>query len=246
MALPRSFCASILRGLQRMEFINLIDVAASALQQFGAIIVLFLGGGLLQVTLWMAACYLLGLVLYLSVCAHFFGARAFIPKHFHFSDPSQRRFYVPACRDHGPFHVHTQTDKAIVSKLLPLGIFGYYGMAYSGVSRGMVVTASASQAVFPSFSALYKQGDRDGLMRQYNKLQDLLSLPSWLNSTDEEWLMYQNFCGGPYEGHVRWGIPIRVVFWRLTFLPSAASPVRKRIQLTIITCFLHISVLKSL
>jgi O-antigen/teichoic acid export membrane protein len=70
--------------------------------------------------------------------------------------------------------IHTQSDKAIVSKLLPLGIFGYYGMAYSGVSRGMVVTASVSQAVFPSFSALHKQGDREGLLRQYRKVQDLL------------------------------------------------------------------------
>ncbi len=174
LALPRSFCASILRGIQRMEFINLIDVAASALQQFGAIIVLFLGGGLLQVTLWMAACYLFGLVLYLSVCAHFFGARAFIPS---ISTSVIHRNAAFSFRLAGITIlsiVHTQTDKALVSKLLPLGIFGYYGLAYSGVSRGMVVTASVSQAVFPSFSALHKQGDRDGLMRQYGKLQDLL------------------------------------------------------------------------
>jgi len=70
--------------------------------------------------------------------------------------------------------IHMQSDKAIVSKLLSLGVFGYYGMAYSAVSRGMLVSASVSQAVFPSFSALYKQGNRDGLMRQYKKLQDLL------------------------------------------------------------------------
>src|SRR5208337_5570495 len=49
LALPRSFCTSILRGIQRMEFTNLIDVGASALQQFGTIGILFLGGGLIQV-----------------------------------------------------------------------------------------------------------------------------------------------------------------------------------------------------
>jgi O-antigen/teichoic acid export membrane protein len=70
--------------------------------------------------------------------------------------------------------IHVQSDKAIVSKLLPLGVFGYYGMAYNAVSRGMLVPTSVSQAVFPSFSALYKQGDREGLMCQYRKLQDLL------------------------------------------------------------------------
>jgi O-antigen/teichoic acid export membrane protein len=174
LALPRSFCASILRGIQRMEFINLIDVGASALQQFGAIIVLFLGGGLAQVTLWMAACYFLGLVLYLSVCGHFFGARAFIPSISTAVIHRNAGFTFRLAGITVFSMIHTQSDKAIVSKLLPLGIFGYYGLAYSGVARGMLVTASVSQAVFPSFSALHKQGDREGLMGQYRKVQDLL------------------------------------------------------------------------
>jgi len=173
-ALPRSFCASILRGIQRMEFINLIDVGSSALQQFGAIIILFLGGGLMQVTLWMAACYVLGLVFYLVACARFFGAKAFVPN---LSTPVLRRnagFTLHMAGITIFAMIHTQTDKAIVSKLLPLGIFGYYGLAYSAVSRGMLVTTSVSQAVFPSFSAFFQQGDRAGLMLQYRKFQDLL------------------------------------------------------------------------
>jgi len=174
LALPRSLCASILRGIQRMEFTNLIDVGASALQQFGAIVVLFLGGGLIQVTLWMAGCYLLGLVIYLSVGAYFFGGRAFIPS-ISTSVIARNAGYTFRLAGITVLSiVHSQSDKAIVSKFLPLGVFGYYGMAFNGVSRGMLVTAAVSQAVFPSFSALYKQGDRDGLMRQYRKVQDLL------------------------------------------------------------------------
>ena len=174
LALPRSFYASILRGIQRMEFTNLIDVGAGALQQFGAIVVLFLGGGLIQVTLWMASCYLLGLVIYLSVCARFFGGRAFIPR-ISTAVIDRNAGYTFRLAGITVFSIiHTQSDKAIVSKLMSLGVFGYYGMAYNAVSRGMLVSASVSQAVFPSFSALYKQGDRDGLMRQYRKLQDLL------------------------------------------------------------------------
>ena len=174
LALPRSFCASILRGIQRMEFINLIDVGASALQQFGAIVVLFLGGGLIQVTLWMAACYLFGLAFYLIVCARFFGGRAFIPRLSTSVIDRNAAFTFKLAGITVFSIIHTQSDKAIVSKLLPLGVFGYYGMAYSAVARGMLVTSSISQAVFPSFSALYKQGDHDGLRRQYDKVQDLL------------------------------------------------------------------------
>jgi O-antigen/teichoic acid export membrane protein len=174
LALPRSFYTSILRGIQRMEFTNLIDVGATALQQFGTIVILFLGGGLIQVILWMASCYLLGLVIYMSVCAHFFGGKAFIPR---ISTSVIERNAGYTFRLAGITVlsiIHTQSDKAIVSKLLSLGVFGYYGMAYNAVSRGMLVATSVSQAVFPSFSALDKQGDRDGLMRQYRKLQDLL------------------------------------------------------------------------
>ena len=174
LALPRSFCASILRGIERMEFTNLIDVGTSALQQFGAIIVLLLGGGLLKVTLWMAACYLLGLILYLGVCSHFFGARAFIPRISTSVIHRNAGFTFRLAGITVFSMIHTQSDKAIVSKLLPLGVFGYYGMAYNAVSRGMLVTASVSQAVFPSFSALHKQGDREGLLCRYRKVQDLL------------------------------------------------------------------------
>jgi O-antigen/teichoic acid export membrane protein len=174
LALPRSLCASILRGIQRMEFINLIDVAATALQQFGAIVVLVLGGGLIQVTLWIAGCYLLGLVIYLSVCARFFGGSAFLPAISASVIDRNARYTFGLAKITVLSMIHMQSDKAIVSKLLPLGVFGYYGMAYNAVSRGMLVTSSVSQAVFPSFSALHKQGDRDGLMRQYRKIQDLL------------------------------------------------------------------------
>jgi len=174
LALPRSFYGSILRGLQRMEFINLIEVGATALQQFGTIAVLFLGGSLIQVILWMASCYLLGLVLYLGVCAHFFGGKIFIPR-ISISVIHRNAGYTFKLAGITVLSIfHTQSDKALVSKLLPLGIFGYYTMAYSGVSRGMLVTGSVAQAVFPSFSALYKQGEHDMLMRQYRKLQDLL------------------------------------------------------------------------
>jgi O-antigen/teichoic acid export membrane protein len=174
LALPRSFYMSILRGIQRMEFTNLIDVGTSALQQFGTIGILFLGGGLIKVTHWMAGCYLLGLVVYLTVCAHFFGFKVFVPRISTSVIDRNARFTFRLAGITILSIIHMQSDKAIVSKLLPLGVFGYYSMAYSAVARGMLVSTSVSQAVFPSFSALYKQGDHDALIRQYRKLQDLL------------------------------------------------------------------------
>src|SRR5215469_5098201 len=46
---PRSFYSNILRGLQRMEFNNTIDVGTAVLHQAGTVVAVLLGGGLVQI-----------------------------------------------------------------------------------------------------------------------------------------------------------------------------------------------------
>jgi O-antigen/teichoic acid export membrane protein len=173
-ALPRAFYTSILRGLQRMEFNNLIDVATSALQQFGIIVILVLGGGLLQVVYWFGACSAVGIAAYFVISAHFFSFRALVPG---YSSAVVKRNFRYASRMASISilgMVQMQSDRAIASKLLPLGVFGYYGLAYAAVSRSTLATGAIAQAVFPSFSALSKAGDRTTLMSRYRQLQDLV------------------------------------------------------------------------
>jgi O-antigen/teichoic acid export membrane protein len=67
-----------------------------------------------------------------------------------------------------------QVDKLIISKLMPIGVLGYYSIAYGNVSRGLLVTSAITQAAYPSFSALFGAGERKSLMTQYRKLQDLI------------------------------------------------------------------------
>jgi O-antigen/teichoic acid export membrane protein len=172
--LPRSFYISLFRGLQRMEFINFIDVASSALQQFGTILILALGGNLLRVVYWFAACYGFRIFIYLAVCSHFFTVQALVPG---YSAGVIRRNLGFASRMMSisiMATIHMQADKLIISKLLPIGAFGYYGVAYGNVSKGTLVTGAVSQAAYPSFSVMFKAGDRTGLVSQFRKLQDLL------------------------------------------------------------------------
>src|SRR5439155_20613464 len=68
----------------------------------------------------------------------------------------------------------SQTPQVIVSKLLPILQFGYYGFIASTVSRATLAANAVAQAAFPSFSSLHVVGDRPGLLRQYVKLQDLV------------------------------------------------------------------------
>jgi O-antigen/teichoic acid export membrane protein len=172
--LPRSLYGSLLRGLQRMEFNNAIEVGIVGLQQIGTILILALGGGLFHVVYWITACFGLGLLGYLLVSSRFFTIRHLIPG---FSGAVVRR----NCRFSANMilismlgTVHMQADKVILSKLLPIGMVGFYGLAWSIVGRATLVASSISQAAFPSFSAMYQGHDRAGLLRQYRKLQDLL------------------------------------------------------------------------
>jgi O-antigen/teichoic acid export membrane protein len=70
--------------------------------------------------------------------------------------------------------VHTSADKVVVSKLLPVADFGFYGFASATVGRAGFVTTSITQAAFPSLSSLFESGNRPELLRQYRKLQDLV------------------------------------------------------------------------
>lgn len=173
-ALPRTFCVSILRGLERMELNNLIDVATSVLQQVGTILILLRGGGLVPVVDWIAACFVFSIVAYLAVCARFIPAEGLIPgisasvvrRNLSYTSYSASISLLAM--------VQTQADKAIVSKLLPIGIFGFYSVAYGVVSRATLVTGAIFQAAFPHLSRLSRDNDRTGLALQYRKLQDLL------------------------------------------------------------------------
>jgi O-antigen/teichoic acid export membrane protein len=174
LAFPRTLYIGVMRGLQRMEFNNLIDVATSGLQQFGTIVILLLGGGLVQVAHWMAICFFAGITAYAFICSRFFPWRALVPG---FSLAVVKRNFNYASNMAVTFlfsSVESQVDKVLVSKLMPIGLFGYYGIAYNGIAKGQLVTTAISQAALPSLCELHGAGHRNALLAQYNKLHDLL------------------------------------------------------------------------
>jgi O-antigen/teichoic acid export membrane protein len=174
LALPRSFYTSMLRGVERMEYTNIIDVAVSALQQFGTIGIMLAGGNLLNVIWFMAGCFVAGILAYMIICFRFFSWKALLPG---FSSTVIRRNVV--FTSHVALisilaMIYTQADKVIISKFLPIGIFGLYTVAYGAMSRSNMITAAVSQAAFPQFSALFKTQERGKLVSKYQKLQDLV------------------------------------------------------------------------
>jgi O-antigen/teichoic acid export membrane protein len=173
-AFPRSFYSSLLRGIQRMEFNNFIDVATAALQQLGIIVILISGGNLFHVIYWFMICYGLSIGAYFTICGHFFSLKSLIPgyssgvvrRNWSFSSKMMSLSILSM--------IGWRADQIIVSKLLPIGVLGYYSFASSAVSKAGLITGAISQAAFPSLSALFKAGDRISLISQYRKLQDLI------------------------------------------------------------------------
>ena len=174
LALPISFYGSLFSGLQRMEFSNSIAVTVESLRRFGTILILVLGGNLFNVVHWYVACYGLKLFAYLIASSHFFPIWALVPG---YSAEVVRRnvgFALKMMSISITTAIHTQADKLVLSKLMPIGVLGYYSVAYRNTSKARQFMSAVSQAAFPSFSAIFKAGDRNGLMSQYRKLQDLL------------------------------------------------------------------------
>ena len=174
-SLPKVLYGSLFRGIQRMELNNIIDVAASAIQQLGIIVLLLLGAKTIGASSWIAASAVLGTIGYAFAAGRLFGWRSLVPgyaagvvgRNLHFTGHMTAISILAL--------VHTQADKVIVSKFLPVADLGLYGFASTTVARATFVIGAVSQAAFPALTGLFRRNDRAGLMSEYNKLQDLIS-----------------------------------------------------------------------
>lgn len=70
----------------------------------------------------------------------------------------------------------TQTDKILLSKLLPLEVFGHYMLAASVASVSVFVAGPMFNAVFPRFSQLVPLGDNEQLKTLYHRACQLTSV----------------------------------------------------------------------
>jgi O-antigen/teichoic acid export membrane protein len=172
--LPRALYGSVCRGMQMMHLNNGIDVGAAFTQQAGTLVALLAGAGAYVVAAWISVNALLSAGVYFVVVARLVGWSSLVPG---ISTQVIKRnldFTAHMMAISVLSLVHTQAAQVIVSRLLPIADFGFYGFASSTVSRAAILTGAAGQAAFPSFSSLFAAGERYPLMQQYRKLQDLV------------------------------------------------------------------------
>ena len=171
--LPRSFYGSLFRGLQRMDISNGIDVSGLFVQQAGVLLLLWLDASLIRIVYWMACCFVLSTCAAMWLAVSRFPRGALLPG-----------YYPDAVRSHGTFagqmtaisltaFINTGVDKAVLSRFLPIGVVGYYGFAFSLVSSLKALAGATALAAFPSFAGRTAKFQRNALVAQYRKLQNV-------------------------------------------------------------------------
>ncbi|MEZ8700427.1 lipopolysaccharide biosynthesis protein [Vibrio cyclitrophicus] len=70
----------------------------------------------------------------------------------------------------------TQTDKLILSGILPLEEYGYFTLAVLVASGIMVISGPVSSAIMPRMARLHAEGKRDELITVYRKSTQLVSV----------------------------------------------------------------------
>lgn len=173
-ALPKGLYTSLFRGRQMMGLNNTIDVGTALAQQTGILLLLVAGGSLYMVAGWISASAALGIIAYVIVASRLFGWRALAPSFSSYVAKRNLAFTGNMSLTSVAALLNSQAAQVIVSKLLPIGVFGFYGFASSTVNRATFITGAVAQAAFPSFSNLYRSENRGALLTQYRKLQDLL------------------------------------------------------------------------
>ena len=167
------YYGSLFRGLQRMEYINITDVVTNVVQNGGTIIFLLVGATLHAVVYWIAACNFLRMAMLFWFAARFFTSGVLLPGYskevvkrnagFSFQLMSITVFSI----------VHRNVDKILLSKYLMVDMLGYFTLVTTNINKSQFLTNAISQAAYPALSEKFNMDDREGMMAQYNKLQDM-------------------------------------------------------------------------
>jgi len=176
LALPRTLYTNVLRGLERMDLSNAIDVGAQAVQQSGTVLLVRAGVPLETLVAWLALSQLGWCLAHGGAVARQLGSGVLRPGWDRAAVERNLRFGGHLTAASILAVIYTQADRLIASHLLPIAVFGSYTFGYSGVTRATLLTSAVANAAYPSFAALFAEGDRARLMARYQSLQEFVCL----------------------------------------------------------------------
>lgn len=174
---PFALYAGGLMGLQKQVLLSRINVVVATLRAIGAVLILWLVSPTIQAFFaWQIAVSLTSSALVAWLL------RRSLPKST--ARPSFRmdqlrriwRFSVGVALISILGVVLTQSDRVILTRILPLDEFGYYALAGVLSTSLLLLVNPVYNAVFPRLSQLVRQGDQNELKRFYHWGAQILSV----------------------------------------------------------------------
>ena len=174
---PLGFYAGGLLGLQRQVLCNVLNIIWYTLRFAGGVLVLWLFSPTIlafftwQVIVSIVSTALMGLALWRSLPAGHERAR--------FRISIWQSIWQFAAGMSGISAVTlllTQMDKIILSKMLPLDLFGYYTLAWTVANGLTILTGSVFAVIFPIFSRQVAIADEEALRHLYHRSCQLMSV----------------------------------------------------------------------
>jgi O-antigen/teichoic acid export membrane protein len=172
--LPFSFYQAALMGLQRQVALNAIVVTTAAVRSVGTTLVLWKISPTIEA---FFLCQLAVSVIQMAVTlgcvwSTLGGALTTRPDLARLS--SIWRYAAATSANSVVGIALTQTDKVLLSRLLPLEQFGYYALAGTVASFVWAIAIPVNQALFPRFAQLIELGDRVTLSALYHRASQVM------------------------------------------------------------------------
>ena len=174
---PISFYQGALMGLDRQALFNSLKIAMVSLSNGGAVLVLWLVSPTITAFLiWQSAVSAVQAVT-IAICLW-----QSLP-----ASGQPARFQIAAVRGVWRFAagvsgitliglIVSQADKLIVSRMLPLKVFGYYSLAWAVSNILLIISGAVFNVVFPNLSAHVATGNLPALRESYHRGAQLMAV----------------------------------------------------------------------
>jgi O-antigen/teichoic acid export membrane protein len=174
---PLTFYQGGLIGLQKIVLLNGVNVTVATLRGVGGVLAVWLfSPPVIAFFVWQVILSLIQLAMTTYLLWHNLPAGNQAPRFRKKIVTEVWRFALGMSGTSFFSFFLGQADKIILSKLLSLENFGYYSLAVTLNEQLQMVNAQIVQPLFPRFSALVSQEDRESLRDLYHKACQLVSV----------------------------------------------------------------------
>lgn len=175
--LPSNLYSGGLLGLQKQVLTNSLQIAWGVLRGVGAVLVLWLfSPTIFAFAFWQLFSNALYCIAVRASLRHAVSSTASKPR-FKFSVFRNTWRYAAGMAGMAFFStLLMQTDKIVISKMMPLEVFGYYALAGSLSMAPMILASPIGVAVFPRLTGLVARGEMKSLTHIYHRACGLVSV----------------------------------------------------------------------